>query len=67
MKTATWDCDFSSLPYWENREHIPFIYDTFCEVPQSDALCCIYSIATSAFLRSNKRQKIVNTPKKPSP
>ena len=45
MKIATWDCDFSSLPYWEDREHIPFIYDTFCEVPQSDALCCIYSIA----------------------
>ena len=48
MKTSQssdWSFDFSSLPHWDNRESFPFVYDTYYEIPQSDALCCIYSIA----------------------
>lgn len=44
MKTTDWKFDFSSLPRWDNRNSIPWIYDEFFEIPQSDTLCCIYSI-----------------------
>ncbi len=40
-----WKFDFSALPYWDNRNHIPYVYDKFYPVDKSDALCCIYSIA----------------------
>ncbi len=40
-----WKYDFSSLAHWDNREKIPYIYDRFFYIPQSDLLCCIYSIA----------------------
>ncbi len=45
MNTTDWKFDFSSLPHWENRQHSPFISDEFHEIPQSDMLCCIYSIS----------------------
>ena len=45
MKTTDWKFDFSSLPRWDNRNSIPYVYDEFFEIPQSDTLCCIYSIA----------------------
>jgi hypothetical protein len=40
-----WKYDFSSLPRWDVRDRIPFVYDKFHSLPQCDALCCIYSIA----------------------
>lgn len=40
-----WKFDFSSLPKWDVRDRIPFIYDKFYPLPECDALCCIYSIA----------------------
>lgn len=45
MKTTDWKFDFSSLPHWDNRNSIPYVYDEFFDIPQSDTLCCIYSIA----------------------
>lgn len=45
MKTTDWKFDFSVLPRWENRNLIPYVYDEFLELPQSNMLCCIYSIA----------------------
>lgn len=45
MKTTDWKFDFSILPRWENRNLIPYVYDEFLEIPQSNMLCCIYSIA----------------------
>ena len=45
MKTTDWKYDFSSLPRWNIRNTIPFVYDEFFEIPQSDMLCCIYSVA----------------------
>ena len=44
-RTTDWNFDFSSLPRWDNRNRIPFVYDKFHYVPQTDVLCCIYSIA----------------------
>jgi len=44
MKTTDWPFDFSILPYRQRRASIPYVYDHFVEIPQSDALCCIYSI-----------------------
>ena len=45
MQTTDWKFDFSKLPHWENRDLLPYIYDDFIEIPQRDALCCLYSIA----------------------
>ena len=44
-RNTDWKFDFSSLPRWDTRDRIPFIYDKFYPVPQRDILCCIYSIA----------------------
>ena len=44
MKTTNWAYDFASLPRWNNREQNSWIYDEFYEIPQSDTLCCLYSI-----------------------
>lgn len=43
--TTYWKFDFPSLPRWDIRNTIPFVYDKFYSLPQSDMLCCIYSIA----------------------
>ena len=45
MLTTDWKFDFSTLPRWDNREKIPYIYDEYYYVPDSDVLCCIYSIS----------------------
>lgn len=44
MKTTDWKYDFSSLPRRDNREKLGWIYDEYFEIPQSDTLCCLYSI-----------------------
>lgn len=44
-RTTDWKFDFSSLPHWNNRNTIPFVYDKFYSIHQNDILCCIYSIA----------------------
>lgn len=44
MKTTDWKFDFSVLPHWNYRNSDPLIFDEFFEIPQSDTLCCIYSI-----------------------
>ena len=43
MRTTDWNYDFASLPHWENRNTL-MAYDQFHEIPQQNALCCIYSI-----------------------
>ena len=40
-----WEFDFSTLPRWDNRDRIPYVWDKFYSLPESDALICIYSIA----------------------
>ena len=45
MHTTDWNCDFSALPHWDNRERIPYVFDEFYELPQCDMLCCLYSVA----------------------
>lgn len=50
MKNTDWKYDFASLPHWDIRDRIPFVYDAFFELPQSDTLCCLYSIAEVSML-----------------
>ena len=50
MRTTDWNYDFSALPRWDNRERIPYIYDEYFEIPQSDTLCCLYSICEVGML-----------------
>lgn len=50
MRTTDWNFDFASLPRWDNRERMPFVYDEFFEVPGKDMLCCIYSVAEVSML-----------------
>lgn len=44
LAVTDWKFDFSNLPYWDNRQNLCGVYDRFFEIPQSDALCCLYSI-----------------------
>lgn len=44
MRTTDWNYDFSALPRWDDRERIPYVFDEFYELPQSDTLCCLYSV-----------------------
>lgn len=50
MKTTDWNYDFTSLPRWDNRERFPWVYDEYFEIPQSDTLCCLYSITEATML-----------------
>ena len=50
MRTTDWKYDFASLPCWDNREKFPYVYDEFYELPQSDTLCCLYSIVEASML-----------------
>ena len=42
--TTDWNYDFPSLPHWNNRDELCGVEDRFFEIPQSDTLCCLYSI-----------------------
>ena len=50
MKTTNWKFDFTSLPRWDNRERNAWVYDEYFEIPQSDTLCCLYSIVEVSML-----------------
>lgn len=50
MKATDWKYDFSSLLHWDNREKTPFIYDEYFEIPQSDTVCCLYSICEAGMM-----------------
>ena len=50
MKTTDWKFDFTSLPRWDNRERNAWVYDEYFEIPQSDTLCCLYSIVEVSML-----------------
>ena len=65
MKTTDWKFDFSSLPRWNNRESIPYVYDEFFEISQNDTLCCIYSIAEVSMCNNLGFLAIVKNKEKP--
>lgn len=65
MKTTDWKFDFSSLPCWNNRDTIPCVYDEFFDIPQSDTLCCIYSIAEVSMCNNLGFLAIIRTKEKP--
>ena len=50
MKTTDWNYDFHSLPHWDNREKLHYVCDEYYEIPQSDTLCCLYSICEAGML-----------------
>ena len=50
MKTTDWKYDFASLPRWDNRDKLPYVYDEYFELPQSNTLCCLYSICEASML-----------------
>ena len=50
MRTTDWNYDFLSLPCWNDREKLWDVYDEYHEVPQSDLLFCLYSIAERRML-----------------
>lgn len=67
MRSTDWNYDFSSLPFWNNREN-NCVRDAFYEIPQTDALCCLYSITEVrmsdergflAVLRNKKNPELV--------
>lgn len=43
MRTTDWNFNFESLPRWDNRKEC-YVYDEYHYLPESDTLCCIYSI-----------------------
>lgn len=65
MKTTDWKFDFSLLPRWDNRNFDPWVYDEFFEIPQSDTLCCIYSIAEVTMCNYLGFLAIIKTKKDP--
>ncbi|MDR1196291.1 MAG: hypothetical protein LBL00_07445 [Endomicrobium sp.] len=44
MNINGWDYNFKSLPYWDNREKFPYVYDLLFENEQADIAFLIYSI-----------------------
>ena len=65
MRTTDWKFDFSSLPRWDNCNGIPNVYDEFFDIPQSDTLCCIYSIAEVSMCNYLGFLAIIKTKEKP--
>ncbi len=46
----TWNFDFKSLPEYDRRERIPYVYDKFYPLPKNDMLLCLYSITEATML-----------------
>lgn len=65
MRTTDWEFDFASLPRWDIRERIPFVYDEFFEVPGKDMLCCIYSVAEVSMMNYEGFLAILRNKQKP--
>lgn len=65
MRTTDWNFDFASLPRWDNRERIFYVYDEFYEIPGKDMLCCIYSVAEVSMLNYEGFLAILRNKEKP--
>ena len=65
-ETTDWKFDFSTLPHWEDRYSMPYIYDKFLDIPQSNTLCCIYSIAEVTMCNYVGFLAIIKNKEKPS-
>ncbi|MBQ4117025.1 MAG: hypothetical protein IJD37_06575 [Clostridia bacterium] len=64
-RKTDWRFDFESLPYWDNRKTIFGVFDDFHYIPQSDTLCCIYSIAEVSMCRYMGFLAILKNKEKP--
>ena len=65
MRTTDWNFDFSTLPYWNMRDTIPYVHDEFFEITNSDMLCCIYSISEVTMLNFVGRLAILKDKSSP--
>lgn len=65
MTTTDWKFDFSSLPLWDIREKFRDAHDRFFELPQSDTLCCIYSIYEATMCNNLGRMAILQNKQNP--
>lgn len=65
MKTTDWNYDFTSLPLWDIREKFWDAHDRFFEIPQSDTLCCIYSIYEITMCNNLGRMVILKNKQSP--
>lgn len=65
MRTTDWKFDFSTLPHWDNREKVPYVYDEFYEIPEKDMLVCIYSVAEVSMLNYQGFLAILRNKEKP--
>lgn len=65
MKTTDWNYDFPSLPRWDNREKMPWAYDEYFALPQSDLLCCLYAIREVSMLNYQGFLAILRNKEKP--
>lgn len=65
MRTTDWKFDFSTLPHWDNREKVPYVYDEFYEIPEKDMLVCIYSVAEVSMLNYEGFLAILRNKEKP--
>lgn len=50
QRTTDWEFDFSTLPHWENRSEIPYIFDAFLPFEKADLLFCVTSVAEVTML-----------------
>ena len=65
MESTDWKFDFSSLPLWDLREKFWDVHDRFFELPQSDTLCCIYSIYEVTMCNNLGRMAILQNEQNP--
>jgi len=65
MRTTDWEFDFSSMFDWELRERRWDVYDEFYELPQEDALCCIYSVTEASMMNYIGHFAILRNKKNP--
>ena len=65
MKTTDWKFDFTVLPRWDNHSRSSWIRDEYFEIPQSDMLCCIYSIEEVSMMNDQGFLAILKNKEKP--
>ena len=65
MRTTDWNFNFSSLPRWDNRERLHYVYDEFYEIPEKDMLVCIYSVAEVSMMNYQGFLAILRNKEKP--
>ena len=64
-KLSDWNYDYPSLPHWNLRNEVPYVYDLLHESPTQDAAVLIYSIVEWRMLDYAGYLAILRNKKKP--